>query len=158
MVVHIPGGSPSGSRARGGGPTGTWTLETASVHVSTPLGGGGFGSLVAVPFLALIAFVLGELRAVFCSLRDGSPFVAANARRIRRIGLSILGYEALRFVVTTTVVGPALEKLRLVEGTGRIHADAGPSFMALFLGCAVLVLAEVFRRGTLMHDEQALTV
>jgi len=140
------------------GPGGTWTLRATWVEVTTTHDQGWIGSLAAIPFLALIAFVVGELRAVFRSLRDGSPFIAANARRIRRIGLSVLVFEALRVVVTITVVAPALERLKPVVGGAVIQADAWPSGMVVFLGCAVLVLAEVFRRGTRMHDEQALTV
>ena len=140
------------------GPGGTWTFEAVVAGVETPHDRAWIASLVAVPFVALIALVLGQLRAVFCSLRDGSPFVAVNARRIRRIGLGVLAFEVLRVVVTITIVAPALERLDHVPGGSRIQAVAWPNGTALFLGCAVLVLAEVFRRGTLMHDEQALTV
>jgi hypothetical protein len=45
--------------------------------------------LVIVAF-ALTAWVLGQLRAVFRTVRDGRPFVEANATRIRRIALVIL--------------------------------------------------------------------
>lgn len=140
------------------GPGGTWSFETIEAQVSAPNDGSWIGSVVAAPFMALIAFVLGELRAVFRSLREGSPFVAANARRLRRIGLGILVFEALRVVVTATVVAPAIESLRIVVEGNRMRVDAWPDWTLLFLAFAVLVLAEVFRRGTKMQDEQALTV
>jgi hypothetical protein len=113
---------------------------------------------MAAPFLALYVFVLGKLRAIFRSLRDGSPFVDANARRLRHIGLALLVAEGLHVFVTSVVVGPALERPRPVRDGERIQARTGPTWEVVFLAPAVLVLAEVFRRGTEMQVERELTV
>ena len=45
---------------------------------------------VIIAALALTMWMLGELRAVFRTLRAGQPFVAANAVRIRRIAYAVL--------------------------------------------------------------------
>ncbi len=49
--------------------------------------------------LALLLFVLGQLRAVFRTLRDGRPFVPANAARIRWIAFAVIAGELVRAVV-----------------------------------------------------------
>jgi hypothetical protein len=140
------------------GPGGTWTLTTVAAAVSTPHGYTWVGSLVALPFVVLLAFVFGQLLAIFRSLREGSPFIAQNARRLRRIGLAILLMEGLRVLVMLVVVEPVIEKLRPLARGAVIQTSVWPSMEGLFLGFSVLILAEVFRRGTRMQEEQALTV
>src|SRR4029078_1796089 len=59
----------------------------------------GFVAATAVVLpvvLALVLWVLAQLRAVFRTLRDGQPFVAVNAIRIRRIGWAVLVCEVFR--------------------------------------------------------------
>ena len=46
--------------------------------------------------LALVLFVLGQLRAVFRTLRDRRPFVPANAARIRWIAFAVIAGEIAR--------------------------------------------------------------
>lgn len=140
------------------GPGGTWTIRTAVAQVGTPHDRTWIASLVAVPFVVLLAFVLGQLRAIFRSLQGGSPFVAGTARRLRWIGVAILLHEALRVAITLTVIGPAIEELRPLARGAVIQVSAWPQLELLFLAGAVLVLAEVFRRGVRMQDEQDLTV
>ena len=155
-TVTFPAHTRAGLMDEIEGPGGTWRLQAAVVEVETPHDLSWIASLVALPFAALIAFVLGQLRAIFRSLRDGSPFIIANARRLKRIGLGFLVFEALRVIVTITVVGPWLEQL---SSNGRvIQVSNWPVLSNVFVGLVTLVLAEVFRRGTVMQDEQALTV
>ena len=45
---------------------------------------------LVVVLLALVMWVLGQLRAVFRTLRDGQPFVPANAMRIRWIAYVVI--------------------------------------------------------------------
>ncbi len=148
-----------GLRVEMQGPGGTWKLRTVVADVSTPHSRAWIGSLLALPFIVLIALVLGGLRKILLSLREGSPFVSENARRLRRIGLLMLLIETLRVIVTATLVCPLIEELEPVTpGRQVIEATAWPNWEFVFTGCAVLILAEVFRRGTAMRDEQALTV
>jgi hypothetical protein len=139
------------------GPGGEWSVEATQMVVTTPPDRGAWlASAVAAPFLALIGFAIGQLRAIFRTLREGSPFVPANSRRLRLIGYAILLFEVARAAVTHLLVRPMLEGL---EVDGRpLRPSAWPSWETLCVGLAVLVLAEVFRRGTQLQDEQALTV
>ncbi len=136
---------------------GTWTVVPTSAQLRTPHTYARTAVWIAAGFLALGAYVLGLLRDVFRSLRDGSPFVAANARRFRRMGLTILVIEALRLLVTVTLIAPVIESLQRVDGRAWV-VDLWPSWSLVFVACVFLILAEVFRRGTVMQDEQELTV
>lgn len=140
------------------GPGGTWTLQPVVAQVSTPHDRTWIASLVAVPFVVLIAYVLGQLRAIFGSLQTDAPFIAGTARRLRRVGAALLLYEGLRVAITLTVIAPAIESLRPLAGGAVIQASAFPHLGLLFLAAAVLVLADVFRRGARLQDEQDLTV
>ena len=55
--------------------------------------------LFVVGMLALGLWVIGELRAVFRTLRAGRPFAAANAARIRRVAWLVLLAEPVRALV-----------------------------------------------------------
>ena len=106
--------------------------------------------------LSLVLWVLGQLRAVFRTLRDGKPFVAANATRIRRIAFAVIlgetGRAALVFVTNYYA-----STHFVAEG---LHFDAQPDYniMAIFYGLIILVIAEVFRVGTRLDEDQSLTV
>ena len=45
---------------------------------------------IVIAMLALAMWVLGQLRGVFRTLRDGQPFVPANTTRIRRIAWAVI--------------------------------------------------------------------
>jgi hypothetical protein len=142
------------------GSGGTWKLEVRELLVTAPPDRAWIFSLVTAPLALLIALVLGWLRAILASLRAGSPFIAENARRLQRIGVAVLTLETLRWVVVLTVVAPTIEGLAFGAKDQRrvVEISAWPDLLTLFLGGAVLVLAEVFRQGTRMQDEQSLTV
>ena len=48
----------------------------------------------------MILWVLSQLRAVFRTLRDGQPFVPANATRVRRIAWAVILGEVARSVLS----------------------------------------------------------
>jgi hypothetical protein len=89
--------------------------------------------------LALIVWVLGQLRAVFRTLGDGQPFVAANATRIRWIAYAVILGELAR---------------------SGLRFDVRPDFnvLAIIAGLIIFVIAEVFRAGTRLDEDQSLTV
>ena len=55
--------------------------------------------LFLMVLLALVLWVLGQLRAVFRTLRDGQPFVPANATRIRWIACGVIAGELVRAAI-----------------------------------------------------------
>lgn len=55
--------------------------------------------ILLIVLFALFLWVLGQLRAVFRTLRDGQPFVPANATRIRWIAFGVIVIELVRSAV-----------------------------------------------------------
>jgi hypothetical protein len=93
---------------------------------------------------------------VFTSLATGEPFSPRNPGRIRRVGLVVVGWRAL---------APFLKYFGALAVLGRLEVrglvlkppiDFNPD--ALILGLAIVVLAEVFQRATVLQREQSLTV
>ena len=106
--------------------------------------------------LAVILWLIGQLRAVFRTLRDGQPFVPANARRIRQIGLVVIVGE---FVRAAMVFGANTYAMHHFSATG-LRFDARPDLNLLTIvhGLIILAIAEVFRAGTRLDEEQSLTI
>jgi Protein of unknown function (DUF2975) len=111
--------------------------------------------LVAVA-MALGLWVLTQLRAVFRTLRDGRPFVPANATRIRWIGYAVILGEIVRSIVL--FVGNAYARSHFAADG--LTFDTWPSLngFAIVHGVIILVIAEVFRAGTRLDEDQSLTI
>ena len=112
--------------------------------------------MVAALGLVIIMWVLYQLRAVFATLRAGTPFVGANAIRIRWIGIAIIAGEVLK----SFVVG--LEHYYVMTHFASDGLIFGTSFeiqgVTIIVGFTVIVISEVFRMGTLLEQDQPLTV
>ena len=106
--------------------------------------------------VGLVLWILAELAALCRSVRDGQPFAAGNAMRIRRLALAVVLAEVSRAAVVYAANAYvaaqfAADHLRF---TARPRIDAFAIVSALIL----LVLAEVFRTGTQLDEDQSLTV
>jgi hypothetical protein len=106
--------------------------------------------------LALIVWVLGQLRAVFRTLGDGQPFVAANATRIRWIAYAVILGELARSLL---MFAGNYYVMTHFSATG-LRFDVRPDFnvLAILAGSIIFVIAEVFRAGTRLDEDQSLTV
>ena len=113
-------------------------------------------AVLAAVSLGIALWVLTQLRAVFRSLRDGHPFVAANATRIRWIGYAVIAGEVVRSLVTFGVNSYA----RSHFAADGLRFDAWPTVnvYAIIYGLIILVIAEVFRAGTRLDEDQSLTI
>jgi hypothetical protein len=176
-----PNGSPSVS---GPGPVVkmavpvSFTVDAGTHHVTAPsLGiaeaqiqdargtlkfrpqGGAFrvaNLAIVIAMLALALWVIGQLRAVFRTLRDGQPFVPANTTRIRRIAWAVIAGELLRAAV---VLFENYYVMTHFQANGlRFYAQTELNIFAIINGLIILVIAEVFRAGTRLDEEQSLTV
>jgi len=101
-------------------------------------------------------FVVGQLRAVFRTLRDGRPFVPANAVRIRWIAFAVIAGEVGRAVV---MYSSNYYVMTHFSANG-LRFDARPdvNFFTFIHGLIILAIAEVFRAGTRLDEDQSLTI
>jgi hypothetical protein len=106
--------------------------------------------------LSVILWVLGQLRALFRTLRDGQPFVPANATRMRGIAFVVIGSELARSAIMFFENYYAMTHFS-ADG---LSFDAWPDFNGLQIinGLIILVFAEVFSAGTRLDEDQSLTV
>jgi Protein of unknown function (DUF2975) len=113
-------------------------------------------ALLASAAMAIGLWVLLQLRAVFRTLRDGHPFVAANASRIRWIGCAVICWEIVHALVL--FAGNAYAKAHFSAGVLRFDAWPSVDVFAIIYGLIILVIAEVFRAGARLHEDQSLTI
>lgn len=91
-------------------------------------------------------YVVERLLELLKTLRFGTPFVKENAVRFRNVGIALLIGELSKIVIGI---------LAMVFDA---DVEAGLDFMIFVAIAAVFVLAEVFREGARMKEEQDLTV
>ena len=109
-----------------------------------------------IALLLLAIWGLEQLHKVFGTLRKGQPFIAANARRLRRVAVAVIASELVRASMVSFDQYYAMTHFR---ATGLIFdASFIVDFSAIVLGLVILAIAEVFAAGTRLDEDQALTV
>lgn len=106
--------------------------------------------------LALMLLSLHHLRRIFQRVRDGAPFDADNALRMRWLGVLLLAlvvFDGVAELATSLAVSKGLPAGSVTVATG-LHIDMPLVFVALVL----VVLAEIFRRGAELETEQSLVI
>jgi hypothetical protein len=110
---------------------------------------------VAVYF-GLVMMSVFQLRRIFQSVRQGAPFDARNAVRLRSLGTLLIGVALFRAAAEFIT---AIAIRRGITGSG-IRVDTGLhiDFPFFFLALTVVALAEIFRRGAELESEQSLVI
>jgi hypothetical protein len=106
---------------------------------------------------ALMLLFLHNLRRIFQRVRDGAAFDAQNVVRLRTLGtllLAIAGLNAVAELATSIAVRRGLAAGSSLSVPNGFHLDGTLVIVALVL----MALAEVFRRGTELEQEQSLVV
>ena len=109
---------------------------------------------VAVLGLATIPLnyvVLKRLLAIVETVREGDPFVAANASRLQTIAWSLLALQLFSLVIGA--LGKAVS-----TPAHPVHLDAGFSINGWLAVLLTFLLARVFAEGTLMREDLKGTV
>ena len=112
--------------------------------------------LRAVAVLGLVAIpvnyvVLKRLLAIVETVREGDPFVAANAARLQTIAWSLLVLQLFSLVIGA--IGKAVS-----TPAHPVHLDAGFSINGWLAVLLTFLLARVFAEGTLMREDLKGTV
>jgi hypothetical protein len=106
---------------------------------------------------ALLLWFLQNLRRIFQRVRDGAAFDAQNALRLRTLSLLLFALAMLNAaaeLATSMAVRSGLATDSGLAVPRGLHVDLTFISVALVL----IALAEVFRRGTQLEDEQSLVV
>jgi len=106
---------------------------------------------IGLAVIPLNYIVLRRLLAIVETVRDGDPFVAANASRLQAIAWSLLALQVLSIVVAAiarSISTPAHP----------VELDAGFSVTGWLAVLFAFLLARVFAEGTRMRDDLEGTV
>ena len=95
--------------------------------------------------------VLKRLLAIVGTVREGDPFVAANASRLQAIAWSLLVLQLFSIVIGA--IGKAVS-----TPAHPVHLDAGFSINGWLAVLLTFLLARVFAEGTLMREDLKGTV
>jgi len=112
--------------------------------------------VLVIGWLGLALWILGLLRSFIWALRAGRPFVAANASRVRSIGWAVILGEIGRASVVYFENRYAMTHFAS-QGL-QFMARPDVSVFAIVNGLIILALAEVFRAGTRLDEDQSLTI
>jgi len=106
--------------------------------------------------LSIVQLFLHNLRQLFRHVGRGAAFDAGNAARVRWLGGLLIVGEVARAAIS---FWGSLVVLRTVSGdTAMLWPWFTLDFIVILIGLVLIALAEVFRRGTALEDEQALVV
>jgi hypothetical protein len=107
--------------------------------------------LIGIASVPLAYAILLRLRAVVDTVREGDPFVAANARRLQAIAWAYLGLELLHIAAGVVAAGASSESQPL-DIHWRFSLTPWVAVLLLF------VLARVFDHGARMRADLEGTV
>ena len=104
-----------------------------------------------VVFAPGIAFVCAQLRKILSTLADGDPFVPENAPRLTQIAMAIGLIEVIR--MCSVLILAATVDL----GEGYV-ANININLAVWGAVIVLLILAQVFKEGTRLREEQKMTI
>lgn len=113
--------------------------------------------------LLVVAFLLWQLGLLLRAASHDAPFSDHVVRRLRILGITLIGWEVLEPVLWL-FLSPKAWDYHLVgyaQGVGLQLTDmepGGPQFVLIAFGALLLLLAEIFRRGVSLEQDQRLTV
>jgi hypothetical protein len=107
--------------------------------------------VIGIGAVPVVHFVLTRLLAIVETVRDGNPFVVANAARLQGIAWAVLALELMHFVIgiIATSVSTVAAPLNISWGFSLTR------WLAVLL---LFVLARVFEQGAGMREELEGTV
>ena len=112
--------------------------------------------LLLILGIGVLLWLTTQLQRVLRTVRDGKPFAPSNATRVRRIAWVLIIGEFVRATIVYLENSYAVTHFT-AEGL-RFTARPDLSIAAIVEGLIILVIAEVFRVGTRLDEEQSLTV
>lgn len=103
-------------------------------------------------------FILYQMFRIFRNLDLGAVFHTENTRRIRWIAIAVLAFPVVRFIAENLMFGIAYEAAGHSIEVARPPLMLEPIIAGVFLSLIIFALAEVFRNGAKLQQEQDLTI
>lgn len=159
-VLHIAGVVDLGALIGGGHHKITFRAPGAEIVLNGQGVQSSLGSLATMIGMGLVGIpvwllMLNHLRRLMASFAKEHPFTEENVARIRWLGYLFMIGAALQSAVEAAV-GHYLMRVS-IPGV-EINARIGLNLPAMIAGFVILVLAEVFRLGVELKEDQDLTV
>ena len=100
-------------------------------------------------FVAVLStwWILNRLRRMFLAVNQGDAFERANVGRLQGVGVGLIGVQVSAAILAWTVPQGVIDNLDYQVNLG--------SWLGILI---VFMLAEVFRQGSAMRDDQQMTV
>jgi hypothetical protein len=144
-------------------------LIATHVWATTVLNGPGYNMLgtwtVAIPYLVYLVIatrgallIVRRLQSVFASFVANEPFARDNAAHLRAIWVTLVVIEVSRIMAFVLMHGLTAALASSATVIFPSALDNPLDLVRLFLIFVVLILAEVFRQGTLLREETEFTV
>ncbi|KAA1426585.1 DUF2975 domain-containing protein [Nocardioides antri] len=123
-------------------------------------------SLYAMTVLSLLvlAFMLSQLWLLLRAVSRDAPFTDQVVRRLRVIGVTLIAWELLEPFLWLFLSPKAWDYGFVRAGAQGVGLElgsmepGGPQLTRMAFGALLLLLAQVFRRGVRLEDDQRLTV
>jgi hypothetical protein len=114
--------------------------------------------------LLVLAFLLSQLWLLLRAVSRDAPFTDQVVRRLRVMGLALIVWELLEPFLWLFLSPKAWEYSLLSAGARGVGLElgsmepGGPQLTLMAFGALLLLLAQVFRRGVRLENDQRLTV
>ena len=114
--------------------------------------------------LLVLAFLLSQLWLLLRAVSHDAPFTDQVVRRLRVMGLTLIGWELLEPFLWLFLSPKAWEYGLVSAGAQGVGLElgsmepGGPQLTRIAFGALLLLLAQVFRRGVRLEHDQRLTV
>jgi hypothetical protein len=114
--------------------------------------------------LLVLAFLLSQLWLLLRAVSRHAPFTDQVVRRLRLMGLTLIAWELLEPFLWLFLSPKAWEYSLLSAGARGVGLElgsmepGGPQLTLMAFGALLLLLAQVFRRGVRLENDQRLTV
>ncbi len=118
-----------------------------------------FGAIVlaAAVMLGGALVIVDRLRRLFVNFTSNEPFNRENAVHLRAIWMVMLGLELAKYAFALAV-GWAVATYGRPEGIEQVTIEPGVDISTWASILVLIVLAEVFREGARMREDQDLTI
>ncbi len=112
--------------------------------------------LSAVPSYLISAFIIKELSRILDTLVKEEPFVYANIVSIKKIAKALI-LGSILYTIIHFIIGLIITSVVQTPGV-KLTTNLSIDGSMLFMGILLYLLAEVFKLGLIIKEEQDLTV